>query len=207
MAELVQTILSQNTSDANSERAYANLRQRFGSWEAVLAAPAGDVIEAIRIGGLAQIKAPRIQKVLQQIAEDRGELSLEFLRGARGEAALQYLLQLDGVGRKTAACVMLFSLGKAAIPVDTHVYRVARRLGLVGPKASADQAHDLLEALVPRRQHYTFHMHLVHHGRQLCKAQRPRCGDCPLEEICPKVGVRDPERGPRAASSLQPQVR
>lgn len=189
MAELVQTILSQNTSDANSDRSYARLRQRFGSWEAILAAPIHEVADAIRIGGLAEIKAARIQKVLRQIDEDRGELSLDFLRGPRREAAMAYLLELDGVGRKTASCVLLFSLGKAAIPVDTHVHRVARRLGLIGSKATADQAHGILESVVPRERHYAFHMHLIRHGRQICNAPRPRCSECPLEAICPKVGV------------------
>jgi len=189
LAELVQTILSQNTSDVNTERAFASLWARFGSWEAIRAAPAPDIADAIRSGGLAQVKAPRIKAVLESIEHDRGELSLDFLATSPLEEARTYLTSLGGVGPKTAACVLLFALGMPALPVDTHVHRVSRRLGLIGPTVNAEAAHSLLETMIHGYEMYDAHMLLIRHGRTICKALRPRCGECPLSDVCPKVGV------------------
>jgi endonuclease-3 len=185
LSELVQTILSQNTADVNSDRAYAQLVERFhGDWEAVRAAPVTDVADAIRIGGLADLKAARIQTVLNSIATQLGELDLFFLRVIPLEEGRAFLRSLNGVGPKTAACVLLFACGKPAMPVDTHVYRVSQRIGLVPRKANAEQAHALLEELVPDDLVYSFHMMLITHGRQICKAQRPRCPICPVVDRC-----------------------
>jgi endonuclease-3 len=189
LAQLVQTILSQNTSDVNTERAFASLWARFGDWKAILAAPTSAVADAIRSGGLAEIKAPRIQGVLAAIEQDRGELSLEFLADLPLDEARSYLTSLGGVGPKTAACVLLFALGMPALPVDTHVHRVSKRLGLIGERISAEAAHRLLEAAIPPADMFDAHMLLIHHGRAICKALRPRCAACPLEDVCPKVGV------------------
>lgn len=191
LVELVQTILSQNTSDVNAERAYASLRARLGGWDSIAQAPMGEIADAIRLGGLAQVKAPRIKQVLKQIQADRGEISLEFLRSWQTAAVRAYLVSLPGVGLKTAACVLLFSLDKAAIPVDTHVHRVSGRLGLIGPRTNAEDAEGILEALLPPEQYFAFHMNLIRHGRQICKAPRPRCERCPLADLCPRVGVGD----------------
>ncbi|HZO25047.1 MAG TPA: endonuclease III [Chloroflexota bacterium] len=189
LAELVQTILSQNTSDVNTERAFASLWARFGAWQAILEAPTPAVADAIRSGGLAEIKAPRIQGVLAAIQCDRGELSLEFLAELPLDEARAYLTSLGGVGPKTAACVLLFALGMPALPVDTHVYRVSKRLGLIGEKVNAEAAHRLLEASFPPEEMFDAHMLLIRHGRVICKALRPRCETCPLDDACPKVGV------------------
>jgi endonuclease-3 len=189
IAELIGTILSQNTSDLNSERAFVALRERFPSWEAVLAADDAEIVEAIRAGGLAQVKGPRIKQVLERIAEDRGEISLDFLTDLPPAAARAYLLSLPGVGVKTAACVQVFACGQPALPVDTHVHRLAIRLGLIEPGTNAERAQARLEAMVPLERHYSLHVHLIRLGREICKAQRPRCPECPLLEICPRVGV------------------
>jgi endonuclease III len=189
LAELVQTILSQNTSDVNTEQAYASLWARFGSWEAIRAAPVPAIADAIRSGGLAQVKAPRIKAVLESIERDRGELSLDFLASLPLEEARSYLTSLGGVGPKTAACVLLFALGMPALPVDTHVHRVSRRLGLLGPTVNAEAAHLLLEAAIQPSEMYDAHMLLIRHGRVTCKALRPRCDACSLNDVCPRVGV------------------
>jgi endonuclease III len=189
LAELVQTILSQNTSDVNTERAWTSLWARFGAWQPILEAPTSDVADAIRSGGLAQIKAPRIQGVLAAIQRDRGALSLDFLETLPLDEARAYLTSLDGVGPKTASCVLLFALGMPAMPVDTHVHRVSKRLGLIGERISAEAAYRLLEAEIPPDQMFDGHMLLIRHGRAICKALRPHCDGCPLEDACPKVGV------------------
>jgi endonuclease-3 len=192
LSELIATILSQHTSDLNTERAFRALIERFGDFEAVRVAPVGAIEAAIRSGGLARVKAPRIKRALKQLKAERGELSLDFLAGLDLADARRYLMGLGGVGPKTAACVLLFACGRPAIPVDTHVHRVSRRLSLIGPRTSAEQAHAALEALVPPDQAYSFHVNLIRHGRKICKAQRPRCEICPLADICPKVGVALP---------------
>ncbi|MGE3269421.1 MAG: endonuclease III [Chloroflexota bacterium] len=189
LAELILTILSQNTSDVNTDRAFAALWERFGAWDAILAAPTSEIADAIRPGGLAEIKAPRIKGVLEAIQQEHGALSLDFLADLPVNEARAYLTSLKGVGPKTAACVLLFALGMPALPVDTHVHRVSRRLGLIGPKVSAEAAHQILEAAIPAAQMYDAHMLLIRHGRVLCKALRPRCEACPLTITCPKIGV------------------
>lgn len=187
LSELILTILSQNTNDGNSSKAYESLRAQFPSWQAVLEAPTDAVAEAIRSGGLANIKAPRIQHILRQIAAERGTLTLDFLQEMSTAQAREYLLALPGVGPKTAACVLLFSLGREALPVDTHVHRVARRLGLLDARTDAAKAHEALEALVPPGEYYPFHLLMIQHGRTLCTARNPQCEKCPLQSLCDYV--------------------
>jgi endonuclease-3 len=183
--ELVLTILSQNTSDVNRDRAHAAMRRRFPAWEDVLAAPPGELVEAIRPGGLANQKAPRIQAVLATLAGGSHGLDLEWLAGLDGPDALDWLTALPGVGIKTASCVLLFSLGEPVMPVDTHVHRVASRLGLIPERTSAEAAHALLTAATPPGRMLEAHLLLIMHGRRTCRAQRPLCADCPLLERCP----------------------
>jgi endonuclease III len=182
--ELVNTILSQNTNDHNRDIAYDRLRERFPTWENVRDAPTEDVIEAIRPAGLAPSKGPRIQGALGRITEERGELSLDFLREMPLEEARSWLLDIKGVGPKTAAIVLLFALGRPAFPVDTHVHRVTQRLGLIPEGTSRKKAHQLLEALVPPKLYYPFHIGLIKHGRALCIARNPRCDVCMLTDLC-----------------------
>lgn len=183
---LIGTVLSQHTSDVNSERAYAQLVNRFPTWEAVRDAPVEAVAEAIRPGGLAGLKAERIQRILRILTErlDGRALTLDTLKDMPLDDALNYLESLPGVGPKTAACVLLFSLGQPAFPVDTHVWRVTKRLGLIGPKVTADAAHAALTDLIPPDQRHTMHVDLIRHGRQICHAQRPECEHCPLRAEC-----------------------
>ncbi len=190
LSELVYTILSQHTSDANSARAYAGLRAAFTSWDAVVGAATDTVAEAIHSGGLAKIKAPRIQAVLRQVKARVGDYDLSFLAEMPVAEAKAWLRELPGVGPKTVGCVLLFSLGRPAMVVDTHVYRVGQRLGLYGPKVTPEESHDVLEGLVPPEAYLPFHMHLIRHGRQVCKAQRPQCQACVLESRCPSSGLR-----------------
>ena len=184
LAELVLTILSQNTSDRNSGRAFRQLRSRYASWIEVLGADREELIETIRVGGLAQIKAARIQNTLATILEQRGALELDFLRDMSLHEAREWLVALPGIGPKTAGCVLCFACGHPAMIVDTHIHRVAKRVGMIGPKVSADAAHHLLEAVVPPDEAYQFHVSVLLHGRQICQAQRPRCEQCPLTEWC-----------------------
>ena len=185
ISELVLTILSQNTSDSNSGRAFMRLKERFPVWEAVMEAPEDELEAAIAVGGLVKQKAPRIEASLRAVYEARGGWDLEFLREMPLAAAKAWLRSLNGVGPKTAACVLLFALGRPALPVDTHVHRVAQRLALVPAKGSAEKAHDILEAMLAADEVYPFHISLIKHGRRLCRAQRPLCGECPLLEGCP----------------------
>lgn len=182
--ELVSTILSQNTNDVNRDRAFESLRRRFPTWEAVRDAPENEVIEAVRLAGLANQKGPRIQAALRSITEQVGRLDLEFLRGMEAEQARQWLLQFKGVGPKTAAIVLQFSLGKPAFPVDTHIYRVSGRLGLRPAKMSVEQAHEHLAALLPPETYYPAHLNLIQLGRRVCHARKPQCPSCPLNDLC-----------------------
>lgn len=184
LSELIFTILSQNTSDVNRDRAWVRLKERFPTWESVLAADAEKLADAIRPGGLANVKAPRIQETLRVIQMERGEFTLDFLAEMEVDEARKWLTSLKGVGPKTAATVLLFSLGKPAFPVDTHVHRVSQRLGLIGPKTSREKAHDVLEELIPPEIYYPFHLNLIAHGREVCKSQKPRCDTCILQEHC-----------------------
>jgi endonuclease-3 len=170
LSTLIATVLSQNTSDVNSHRAFAALVNRFGRWESVAAADANELARAIRAGGLADIKAGRIKLILHEIKTERGNLDLSFLSELGLAEAKAWLRGLPGVGPKTAGCVLLFSLGKPAMPVDTHVYRVARKLGLIDARASVEKAHEILESLVPPKNVYEFHILMVEHGRRTCKA-------------------------------------
>lgn len=182
---LVETILSQNTSDTNSGRAFKSLRFAFRNWEAVEKAPAGEIAESIRVGGLNQIKANRIKQVLGEIRRLRGRIELDFLDDMPLDEARDWLRRLPGVGDKTANCVLLFASCRPALPVDTHVFRVAKRLGFIDSRASVEKAHTLLEALVPPDKVYPFHVLMIEHGRRICKAQRPRCTGCVLGSFCP----------------------
>ncbi len=187
--ELVLTYLSQSTTDVNSWRGFQALTARFPDWDAVADAPVEAVEEAIRPCGLAHQKAPRIQGALQRLRTEHGRITLDFLRDLPVDEARDYLLSFHGVGRKTASCVLLFSLGMPAMPVDTHVLRVARRLQLIPERATAEQAHDLLEALLPEERYYAFHVNMIAHGRLTCAAQRPACPRCPVRRLCPFPGT------------------
>jgi endonuclease-3 len=184
MTELVLTILSQNTSDANSGRAFMRLLARFPTWQEVMQAPEDALADAIAVGGLANRKAPRIKAALAEVLQRRGSFDLGFLKEMPVAEAKAWLRSLPGVGPKTAACVLLFALGMPAMPVDTHVHRVARRLGLVPAAASAEKAHEVLEALLAPDEIYPLHVLLIRHGRRLCRAQQPLCGRCPLASGC-----------------------
>ena len=184
-SELVYTILSQHTSDINSHRAFRSLMDTFGSLEAVVNAEVAEIEDAIKSAGLFRVKAPRIKAVLERVRAEVGSFDLSFLAEMPLDEAKAWLLRLDGVGPKTAAIILCFSLGMPAMPVDTHIFRVSRRLGLIGPKVNADQAHDILEPMVEPEDVFAFHLYLINHGRQVCKAQRPRCGECVIAEGCP----------------------
>jgi endonuclease III len=183
--ELVSTILSQSTNDLNRDRAYEALRARFATWAEVRDAPSAAVIDAIRPAGLANQKGPRIQAVLRAITAERGALDLEFLRAWSVAEARAWLTQHKGVGPKTAAIVLLFSLGLPAFPVDTHVHRVTGRLGLRPDALSADDSHAYFEALLPPAAFYAAHLNLIRHGREACHARKPACGQCVLLSLCP----------------------
>ena len=181
---LMLTILSQNTNDVNRDRAFVALRERFSTWGEVRDAPVADVIESIRIAGLANQKGPRMQEALSIITNRAGSLNLEFLRQMDMEDARQWLTAIKGVGPKTAAIVLCFSFGMPAFPVDTHVHRVTRRIGLIGPKTSREQAHVILERLVPAEICFVLHLNLIEHGRHVCKAGRPLCDACTIRDSC-----------------------
>jgi endonuclease III len=183
--ELVLTVLSQHTSDVNADRAFASLRAAFPTWAEVVAAPEAAVADAIRSGGLANTKAPRIQAILREVRDREGAFDLGRLRDLPDAEARAYLTSLPGIGPKTAAVVLSFALGRDTIPVDTHVHRVARRLGLIPPRASAEQADRLLHALVPDGLRTRLHVGLIRLGREICKAPTPRCALCPLKDLCP----------------------
>jgi endonuclease-3 len=181
IAELVRTVLSQNTSDRNRDVAYDRLRRRFGTWEEVRDAPPAEVVEAIKPGGLSATKGPRIQQILERLGDHP---DLDWLEDAPREEALEFLCDLPGVGRKTAACVLIFAFGRPEIPVDTHVHRVGGRLGLFPPDASFNRAHDEMLAVTPPEDAYELHINLIRHGRAVCRP-RPRCLECGLRRMCP----------------------
>ncbi len=182
MAELVLTVLSQSTNDRNRDVAYLRLRERFPSWEAVRDAPLEEVEEAIRPGGISKVKSARIQAILRAIGDP---LDLGWMRDAPVARSQTYLCALPGVGRKTAACVLLFSFGLRDVPVDTHVARVGTRLGLLRPKASFEELHDAIVALTPPGAELEMHVNLLRHGRRTCRAARPFCEQCALARMCP----------------------
>jgi endonuclease-3 len=187
--ELVLTVLSQNTNDRNRDVAYQRLRARFDDWDEVRDADVAEVEEAIRPGGLAPTKAVRIQEILRALGDDDlMELETEPLEDAR-----RRLTELPGVGRKTAACVLMFAFGRPDIPVDTHVFRVGGRLGLFRPGASLEEAHDVMLRIVPPEDAYEMHVSLIRHGRRICVARNPRCLECPLLSLCPYGRARRAE--------------
>jgi len=189
MTELVLTILSQNTSDTNSGRAFMRLISRFPTWGELMAAAPGKIESEIQVGGLAPTKSVRIKAVLEEVWRRQGSFDVSFLRELPLAEAKAWLRSLPGVGPKTAACVLMFALGRPALPVDTHVGRVAQRLGLVPAKTGAAAAHDLLEAALAPEEVYAFHVSLIKHGRRLCRAQRPLCAECPLADRCPSAAI------------------
>lgn len=182
--ELVDCILSQSTTDTNRDRAFAQLKARFPAWEEVRDAPVEDVIEAIRAAGLSRQKGPRIQDALRFIERERGAITLDFLNDMPLAEAKAWLTNIHGVGPKTAAIVLCFAFNRPAFPVDTHVHRVAGRLGLIAPRMSADRAHEELEALIAPETYYAAHLNLIEHGRQICQARRPLCERCPVSAWC-----------------------
>ncbi len=182
--ELVSTILSQNTNDVNRDKAFDALRARFATWEQVRDAPEAEVIEAIRIAGLGNQKGPRIQKVLQAIQSERGNLDLSFLMDLPLEEARAWLTKFNGVGPKTAAIVLCFSLGRPAFPVDTHVYRVTGRIGLRPLEMNVEAAHPYLESVFPPETYYAGHLNIIRLGREICHARKPNCAACPLRDDC-----------------------
>ena len=195
ISELVSTILSQNTNDVNRDRAFQELRERLPTWEAVRDAPVEEVMDAIRTAGLANHKGPAIVRALKHISEQRGDLSLEFLRDMPVDEAKRWLTAINGVGPKTAAIVLLFSLGMPAFPVDTHVHRVTRRLGLIGPKVTREQAHVVFEDVLPAETYYAFHLNLIRHGRQVCNARKPLCEACALRGVCDYAQLGEDQEG------------
>jgi endonuclease-3 len=184
VSELVLVFLSQNTSDLNSHRAYARLRERYPTWEEAATAPTAELADAIRSGGLADIKAPRIQEALRRILAERGHLSLDFLADLPLEEAKSWLTSLKGVGHKSAAIVLLFSFGRPAFPVDTHVQRVSVRLGVTPSETNREQTQAQWEALVPPEAYYALHLNLITHGRRVCRPARPLCDQCTLSAQC-----------------------
>jgi endonuclease-3 len=184
LSELIFTILSQNTSDVNRDRAFKSLTSRFSDWERVLSAPSFAIASAIRPGGLANVKSVRIKAILKEITRRYGSLSLDFLKKLSREKTKEILLSFDGVGPKTAACVLLFSLGKPAFPVDTHIFRVAKRLGLLPTRVTPEKAHEIMERLIPPAKYYSFHVNLIKLGRTICIPRSPRSDRCPLRDLC-----------------------
>ena len=206
--ELTFTVLSQHTSDINSERAFRQLMNRFENLHAVAAAPVDEIESAISVGGLAKIKAPRIKAILTRVLElNENSFDLSFLAEMPLGEAKAWLRQLPGIGPKSAGIILNFSLGLPAMAVDTHIYRVSQRLGLIGPKVNADQAHDVLEAAVDPDQVFPFHISFITHGRQVCKAQRPKCEDCVVSFGCPSRDrmLGSPGASPTAAPKQKKQ--
>ena len=199
VSELVLTILSQNTADVNSFHAFTALRAAYASWPEVLAAPAHELEEVLRPGGLAPTKSRRIQAVLGEVERaTEGSWDLSFLGEWPLEEAREWLIALPGIGRKTAAIVLLFGFGRPALPVDTHVHRVALRLGLIPPRTDVERAHLLLEAALQPDEMYPFHVELIRHGRDTCRGPRPICGMCPLTDVCPYFALASRGMAPMA---------
>jgi endonuclease-3 len=199
VSELVLTILSQNTADINSFRAFTALRARYMSWDEVLQAPTDELVDVIRPGGLGPTKGPRIQKVLAEVhAATQGSWDLSWLGTWPLEEAREWLISLPGIGRKTASIILLFGFGRPAVPVDTHVHRVATRLGMLPARTPLDRAHDLLEEVLQPQEMYPFHVELIRHGRDTCRAPRPICGLCPLTDVCAYYALASRGKAPMA---------
>ena len=181
---LVRTILSQNTNDRNRDRAYQSLWQKFPSWDLVLKAPVKEIEQAIRPAGLSRQKSRRIKEILKKIQAEQGKLDLSFLARLPEKQAKKYLLGFKGIGEKTASVLLLFGLGKSTFPVDTHILRISKRLGLVPKNADGKKAHQILGEMVPEKMAYELHLNLIEHGRNLCRARKPNCPLCPLKPRC-----------------------
>lgn len=181
---LIGTILSQNTTDTNSGRAFENLKITYSSYDEVMDVPEEELIEVIRVAGLANQKAPRIQRSLRKVYEERGEFDLEFLGDMSADEARDWLTSIKGVGLKTASIVVCFGFDGKAFPVDTHVNRVSQRIGFTPPSTTPDKAHYIMEEIVPPKDYFAFHIQLIQHGRVLCKARNPKCDQCPLTHLC-----------------------
>ncbi len=184
MDELISCILSQSTNDTNRDRAFARLKSHYPSWEAVRFGSTEELIEVIKPAGLANQKAPRIQEVLAAIYDHNGEYNIDFLNELSLDAAKAWLVSLKGVGPKTAAIVLCFAYGRAAFPVDTHIFRVSKRIGFLPEKISANDAHPVMEAMVPEADYYQFHIQLIQHGRDTCQARKPACERCKISRSC-----------------------
>ncbi len=184
LSELVLTILSQATTDINSRRAFESLKQRFPDWESVRIARASSIAAAIKSGGLANSKSVAIKNALNEIKTRRGKLDLSFLQTSPIDDAREFLTSLPGVGPKTAACVLLFACGREIFPMDTHILRITKRIGLIPEKFSDEQSHQRMEKLVPPKKHYSLHVNLIRHGRRICRPQNPKCDSCSLIEQC-----------------------
>lgn len=182
---LVETILSQSTTDLNSRRAFASLKRRFPTWEQALRARHQTIAQAIQSGGLANIKAARIKAVLRSIKRRRGSLDLAFLCHLPLKEAKAFLRSLQGVGPKTAACVLLFACRRPVFPADTHILRVTQRMGLIPKTCSDERAHNILEEMIPPEKYYSTHINLIRLGRQICRPRNPRCLECPVLDYCP----------------------
>jgi endonuclease III len=206
LEELILTVLSQNTNDVNRDRAYAAMRARFPTWEALAEADPAELVSAIRPGGLSNIKAPRILSILHEIRDREGSLDLGWMHGASADRVRDYLTSLPGVGPKTAACVLAFSLGRPALPVDTHVHRVARRLGFFDDRTDAAKAHRVMEELVPARLRVRMHVGMIRLGRTICRAGRPACQVCPLQDLCPTAPSIIGRRARPASKPSSPQA-
>ncbi len=188
---LMLGVLSQNTTDVNSDRAFERLKARFATWEQVMEAPWAEVEATIHVAGLAEVKATNMQAILRRLKADRGKLDLEFLRDLPTEEAREYLMSLPGIGPKTSALVLLFRFGKPAFPVDTHIFRVAKRLALIPEKATVERAHRIFGEMLTPEQMFPLHVALIMHGRSICIPRRPRCPVCPILDLCPQVGVTE----------------
>jgi endonuclease-3 len=181
---LIGTILSQSTNDVLSSRAYDSLKERFQTWEDALHAPIREIAAAIEMGGLSKAKARWIKAILEELTAERGELSLDFLKANSPAETMKYLTHFEGVGPKTAACVLLFALDQPVFPVDTHIHRIARRMGWIADKDTAERTHQVLDAAIPDELKHQLHVNLIAHGRTVCNARGPRCGECVVRSYC-----------------------
>jgi endonuclease-3 len=181
---LVQIILSQATSDTNSHRTFAALKKRFPKWDALLRARESTIAETIRSGGLANQKAAVIKSLLRQLKEEHGTLDLDFLHDVSADEAVRYLRQFRGIGPKTIACTLLFACQKEVFPLDTHIFRILRRVGMIPQKCTDARAHEIMNRIVPSGKFYSFHVNLIRHGRKLCRPRDPVCERCPIVEYC-----------------------
>jgi endonuclease-3 len=189
LESLIRTVLSQNTNDVNRDRAFDTMRAAFPTWRAVMHAPTRKLADAIRVGGIANVKSGRIQRILRRIEARFGALDLTSLRTLSPDEAAAILGGFDGVGLKTVKCVQVFALGQDVFPVDTHIFRLSKRMGFVEAKATREHAHEVMERLVPPAKRYSFHLNMIEHGRRVCTARRPLCADCVLRRSCPKIGA------------------